>query len=238
MGPQSAKTRKSIRVVITDSARMNCQLLAASLQTARQFRIIAWAVSAAAIRPILKQRAPEVALISPNLKEGPFSGFSLAQEIRQSYPATRTIVMLDAMDPSLVVRSFQSGARGVFSRDRSLQSLCKCIEAVGQGQIWASTNELQALIEAVATRPMFEPFSSGGTKTLTKREAEVANLVAEGLRNGQISQRLCLSTHTVKNYLYRVYEKLEISSRAELITRVLTGNATPRNFRNTRRMAG
>ena len=58
-------------------------------------------------------------------------------------------------------------------------------------------------------------------KLLTSREAEVASLVADGLRNREISERLNLSAHTVKNYLYRVYEKLGISSRVELTTRVL-----------------
>ena len=52
---------------------------------------------------------------------------------------------------------------------------------------------------------------------LAKREEEVANLVAEGLTNRDIAQKLALSEHTVSNYLFRIYEKLGISGRVELV---------------------
>ena len=123
----------------------------------------------------------------------------------------------------MVVYSFQVGAKGVFSRDRSVADLAKCLEVVRGGQIWAGTNELQIILQAMAKRSHFEPTSATGAKLLTSREAEVAALVADGLRNREISERMNLSAHTVKNYLYRVYEKLGISSRVELTAHVLKG---------------
>jgi DNA-binding NarL/FixJ family response regulator len=130
-------------------------------------------------------------------------------------------MLLDSMEPRMVIYSFQVGAKGVFSRDRSVEALVKCIEVVHSGQIWAGTNELQIILQAMAKWTRFEPQSAKGTKLLTHREADVANLVAEGLRNREISERMKLSAHTVKNYLYRVYEKLGISSRVELTARIL-----------------
>jgi DNA-binding CsgD family transcriptional regulator len=65
------------------------------------------------------------------------------------------------------------------------------------------------------------PLKLKGTRDLTSREGEVAGLVAEGLRNNEIAERLSLSTHTIKNYLYRAYEKLGVSSRVELAALVL-----------------
>jgi DNA-binding NarL/FixJ family response regulator len=127
------------------------------------------------------------------------------------------------MEPRMVIYSFQVGAKGVFSRDRSVQELAKCMEVVRDGQIWAGTNELQIILQAMAKRSHFEPVSATGVKLLTSREAEVAALVADGLRNREISERLHLSAHTVKNYLYHVYEKLGISSRVELTAHVLAG---------------
>ena len=97
------------------------------------------------------------------------------------------------------------------------------MEVVNSGQIWAGTAELQIILQAMAKRTHFEPVSASGIKLLTAREAEVTALVAEGFRNREISARLNLSAHTVKNYLYRVYEKLGISSRVELTTHVLAG---------------
>jgi DNA-binding NarL/FixJ family response regulator len=121
----------------------------------------------------------------------------------------------------LVTYSFQAGARGVFSRDRSLEALAKCIAVVHRGQIWAGTHELQIILEAIGQRLRFDPVRATGTKVLTRREAEVAALVAEGLTNREISERTRLSPHTVKNYLYSVYEKLGISGRVELTAYIL-----------------
>jgi two-component system nitrate/nitrite response regulator NarL len=201
---------------------MDCQLLAASLKRASsRCKIVGTAASVAEALTILKEHHPEVALVSPHLAEGPLAGFDLVQEMRESFPQTRAIILLDSMEPRMVIYSFQVGAKGVFSRDRSVEALAKCLDVVHRGQIWAGTNELQIILQAMAKRTHFEPVSASGAKLLTSREAEVASLVADGLRNREISERLNLSAHTVKNYLYRVYEKLGISSRVELTTRVL-----------------
>ncbi len=201
---------------------MDCQLLTGSLQRAsRHCKVVGTAASVAEAMTILRQHRPEVALVSPHLAEGPLAGFDLVQDMRESFPQTRVIMLLDAMEPRMVIYSFQVGAKGIFSRDRSVQALAKCLDVVHRGQIWAGTNELQIVLQAMAKRAHFEPVSTSGIKLLTSREAEVAALVADGLRNREISERMKLSAHTVKNYLYRIYEKLGISSRVELTARVL-----------------
>jgi DNA-binding NarL/FixJ family response regulator len=208
--------------VLVDRTRMDCELLAASLQRTRgHCNVVATASSAGEARSALAQHRPDVVLVSPHLAEGPLAGFDLVQEMRESLPAIRAIMLLDSMEPRMVIYSFQVGAKGVFSRDRSVEDLAKCLEVVHGGQIWAGTHELQIILQAMAKRSHFEPVSATGVKLLTSREVEVAALVAEGLRNREISERMNLSAHTVKNYLYRVYEKLGISSRVELTAHVL-----------------
>jgi two-component system nitrate/nitrite response regulator NarL len=203
---------------------MDCQLLAASLQRAKgHCRIVGTAASAAEARRVLAEQHPNVALVSPHLSEGPMAGFDLVQELRDTMPEVRAVMLLDSMQPRMVVYAFQVGAKGVFSRDRSVDELAKCLEVVHAGQVWAGTNELQIILQAMAKRTNFDAGEGAGSKVLTTREAEVASLVADGLRNREISERLGLSAHTVKNYLYRVYEKLGISSRVELTNHMLAG---------------
>jgi two-component system nitrate/nitrite response regulator NarL len=216
--------RRGVSCVLVDRTRMDCQLLAASLEGVRgHCHVMGTSSSTAEARRLLKRYRPDVALVSPHLAEGPLAGFDLVQEMRDSAPSTRAIMLLDSMEPRMVIYSFQVGAKGVFSRDRSVEDLVRCLEVVHSGQIWAGTNELQIILQAMAKRTQFEPVSATGVKLLTSREAEVAALVAEGLKNREISEQLKLSAHTVKNYLYRVYEKLGISSRVELTNRVLAG---------------
>jgi two-component system nitrate/nitrite response regulator NarL len=226
MRRSSARPRRAIRVVVADRTRMNCELVATSLRaSSRRFDVVGSATSASELRKILNQESPEVALISSHLEDGPGAGFDVVREVRNSFPLTRPIILLDSMEPRMIIRSFQVGAKGIFSRDKSIDTLRKCIEVVDSGQIWASTSELQILLEMVARRSRLGPMSPKGTKILSGKENEIANLVTEGLRNSEIAEKLSLSTHTVKNYLYRVYDKLGISSRVELVTYILTPEA-------------
>jgi DNA-binding NarL/FixJ family response regulator len=125
----------------------------------------------------------------------------------------------------MVAGSFQAGAKGVFSRDQSVESLAKCIEMVHEGQIWARTNELQIILQTISKRSHFKRTTATRVRSLTSRENEVALRVAEGLHNNEISERMKLSENTVRNYLQNVYKKLGISSRIELMTRVRDGRA-------------
>jgi two-component system nitrate/nitrite response regulator NarL len=215
-----------IRVVVATSTQMECQLLVQFLQGASpKIKIVGYSPNPVEVESILKQQKPDMAIVSPNLGDGPFKGLDLVRKIRDLYPSIRSIVLLDAAEPQMVTYSFQAGAKGVYSRERSMEALPKCIQVVHNGQIWVSTQELQILLEALNRRSSSKPFSVVGTKSLTKREADIAHLAAEGFRNYEIAQQLTLSTHTVKNYLYRIFEKLGLSSRVELANRVMSMEA-------------
>src|SRR4051812_12617924 len=195
----SAKVRTAVtvRCLLAGRTRMDCELLSSSLQRASgRCRIVGTAANASEARSVLSQHQTDVAVGSPHLAEGPLAGFGLVQEIREAFPHTRTVMLLDSMEARMVVYSFQVGAKGVFSRDGSVEALAKCIDVVRAGQIWAGTNELQIILQAIAKRSHFEPLNATGVKLLTSREAEVAALVADGLRNKEISERMKLSAHT------------------------------------------
>jgi DNA-binding NarL/FixJ family response regulator len=187
-----------------------------------RFKIVGYSWNSIEAESVVKNQKPDIAIVSPNLSDGPFKGLDLVRKIRDSYSSTRSIVLLDAEDPQMLIYSFQAGVKGVFSRERSMKALPKCIRVVHSGQIWVSTHELQILLEVLNRRSRSNLLSPVGTKNLTKREVDVAYLAAEGFRNHEIALQLTLSTHTVKNYLYRIFEKLDVSSRVELATRALS----------------
>jgi DNA-binding NarL/FixJ family response regulator len=88
---------------------------------------------------------------------------------------------------------------------------------VQEGQIWANSHQLNFIVDALAHAAPFRVKNANGKDLLAKREQQVAKLVAEGLNNREVAQRLGLSEHTVSNYLFRIYEKLGISGRVELV---------------------
>ena len=128
----------------------------------------------------------------------------------------------------LIVGAFRSGARGIFSMtDSNLRLLCKCLLRVAAGQIWANTDHLNYLMELISEVPSLRVLNAGGRPLLTPREEQVVALVAEGLGNRQIARELNLSEHTIKKYLFRIFEKLGISTRVELVLYAFN-NSAPR----------
>ncbi len=207
-----------LTVLIADSSRMGCQLLAAALKRRPQhINVVASAVNSTETLNAAKKHAPHVALISANLQDGSLVGFKVLRELHASHPKTRVIMLLASPERDLVVDAFRGGSRGILCRADSIDKLGKCIHSVHKGQIWASSNELQFLLEALAEAVPLRVVNAQGINLLTKREDQVVHLVAAGLTNREISCELNLSEHTVKNYLCRIFDKLGVSTRVELI---------------------
>jgi two-component system, NarL family, nitrate/nitrite response regulator NarL len=213
----SPEISASIRVLVADRTRMNSQLLADALIRDQTFRVIEPEPSEAAILAAASSESPDVVLLSSMLEDSPTLGFQVARHLRTAYPKIRTVMLLDASGPDAVVEAFRAGARGVFSRAESLNNLAKCIYSAYAGQVWANSRELGYLLDALSEAMPVRWGDGDGFPLLSKREQDVVRCVADGLSNREIARRLNLTEHTVKNYLFRVFDKLGVSSRVEVV---------------------
>ena len=128
------------------------------------------------------------------------------------------VTLFDTWNDDLIVHAFRAGAMGVFCRsEKKLDMLWKCISAVHEGQVWANSVQMQLLLRALRKVTPIRPHASPAMNLLTMRETQVANLAVEGLATKEIAMRLGITEHTVSNYLFRIYNKLGISSRVELV---------------------
>lgn len=214
-----------IRVLAADNTSMNTQLLVETLGRDGQFSVASPASKETEILAVLKRERSHIALISARQGADSRGGFELSREICSVSPSTRIIMLLDSSERTPVVEAFRSGARGVFCRTESLKLLAKSIRCVHEGQIWANSNELQYLLEAMAEPLPMKFLSASGDALLSAREIDVVRCVAEGLSNREIAQRLNLREHTVKNYLFRIFDKLGVSSRVEVVLYALGNHA-------------
>jgi DNA-binding NarL/FixJ family response regulator len=196
---------------------MSSQLLAEVLAQDRQFEVTGIEPKQSAILEAVIQKNPHVLLVSSTLEESTTLGFALTRQVRASHPDTRVVLLMDTASPSAVVEAFRCGAQGVFSRTESSKTLARCISSVHQGQVWANSVELRYLLEALRESEPMRLADSRGGEILSKREQDVVRCVAEGLSNREIASRLKLTEHTVKNYLFRIFDKLGVSSRVEVV---------------------
>jgi DNA-binding NarL/FixJ family response regulator len=214
---KTAVARRRVTVFIADASMMECQLMTKALEESpQQIRVVGSATDSAAVLTELGENSPDVAIISADLRDGPIVGFQVAREARVSNPHVRIIALLDSPEPATVVEGFRAGADGIFSRDEPFEMLCKCIRAVHEGQIWASSRQLHFVIEALVKSGPPRIKSASGANLLTKREEGLVHCVADGLTNKDIARQLKLSEHTVRNYLFRIFNKLGTSNRLEL----------------------
>lgn len=207
-----------ISVLIADGDNLGCQLMAGALRRCRNyFDVVAVASSSPDAISKLETYKPHVAVLSPELQDGPQTGFKVLQELRRSHPQTAAVMLLHSPERTPVIDAFRCGARGVISRDGSFKDLSKCIRNVHRGRIWATNEDLEILLEALSHMQSIQINKTDGTALLTPRERDTVRLVAEGMKNREIAAALQVTEHTISNYLYRIFEKLGVSSRVELI---------------------
>jgi DNA-binding NarL/FixJ family response regulator len=206
-----------ISVVISDANYMTSELLARALGRVRTLNILKSAVSAGETLDAIVELRPNIAIVSTHQADGLCKGFEIVRQTRQLSPKTRCVVLMDDSDREFVIDAFRAGARGIFKRSGSMNVLSRCVSAVHSGQIWASSQDLQQVLEELQRTMPLRCVNALGESLLTKREQEIVPLVAHGLTNRELSSKLGVSEHTIKNHLFRIYEKLGISSRVELI---------------------
>jgi DNA-binding NarL/FixJ family response regulator len=207
---------------------MQAQLLTSALRRRPEFHVTTCPMDTVAILQAVASDPPRVALLSLSPPANSSDTVMTLRRFHLSHPEIRKVLLVESCDRELVVNAFRSGARGIFPiTESNLRLLCKCLLRVAAGQIWTSTEHLDYLIELISEVPSLRVLNARGRSLLTPREEQVVALVAEGLGNRQIARELSLSEHTIKKYLFRIFEKLGISTRVELVLYAVN-NSNPR----------
>jgi DNA-binding NarL/FixJ family response regulator len=208
-----------VKVLVADSGPIQSQLLARALKGRREFLVSVVALEASAIRDCMQSDPADVILIAGNHKPD----LSLLRWLRVSYPKIAPVLLAESEDRELVVSAFRAGAKGIFLFTHTpFPMLCKCIHCVYRGQIWINSPQMNYVLDALSEVPTLRVVNSNGRFLLTPREEQVVALVADGLTNRGVAVELGLSEHTIKKYLLRIFDKVGISSRVELVLYAMT----------------
>lgn len=213
-----ARALKPINILLADSNQMQRQLLLSALRKRPDFRVSSCPLESEAILGAVSANAVEVVIINAERTGNGWQDLAVVRRVHLSYPEVNKVLLVDTYDRERVINAFRAGARGLFCfPDYPFRLLCRCIHRVHEGQIWADNQQLHYVIDGMKQVPSLHVVNSHGSKLLTPREEQVVALVADGLANRQIAGELNLSEHTVKKYLFRIFDKLGISSRVELV---------------------
>jgi DNA-binding NarL/FixJ family response regulator len=228
MNRLSAAASSTLRVLVADSNRMQAQLLVGALRRRPEFQITACRMDSTSIFQAVTSTSPRLALLCLSHTADVAESLATLRHFHAAHPQIAKVLLLDTCDREIVVNAFRSGVRGIFTiTDSNMRLLCRCLLQVAGGQVWANTEQLNYLVDLISEVPSVRVLNSGGHSLLTPREGQVVVLVAEGLSNRQIARELNLSEHTIKKYLFRIFEKLGVSSRVELVLYAVN-NGDPR----------
>ena len=128
-------------------------------------------------------------------------------------PAARVIALTTYADEPTVLSALRAGARGFLTKDAGADEIRRAVEAVARGEAALDPTVQHHVVAAVAEAAEAPPLPDG----LTPREAEVLTLIAEGLSNQEIAQRLVVSQATVKSHVNRVFAKAGVRDRAQAV---------------------
>ena len=151
-------------------------------------------------------------------------GYQVLQQLRAAGVQTRPIVLTAIRDPELLSQTLELGARGIVAKKGATRNMMEAIRAVHAGSRWIEpslkitqpNNRPEQPPSARPTRWTTHRAQPNGWGSLTAREREVAELVAQGHRYKEVAQRLNISEHTLKNHLRHIFDKLSIRSRVQL----------------------
>jgi DNA-binding NarL/FixJ family response regulator len=223
MSSPSGPSPEVISVLVVDSNQTQSQLLCGALRRQGAFKVAACEATLPDCFSTLENDQVEVVLLADGIINDRERLYELLRGVRSSYPHIAIVLLLDHYDRELVVNSLRAGARGLFClASMPFKSLCRCIASVHQGQYWTNTEQMRFVVDALSLSPSVHVINSRGQVVLTPREEQTVSLVTEGLNNREIARHLNVKENTVKKSLLRIYDKVGVSNRVELVLYALS----------------
>lgn len=202
----------AITILIADDHPMFRFGMRARLSAEADFAVIGEAGSGDEAVTLVGRLAPDVVLMDLNLPG--LNGIEATRAIREEHPQV-AVLMVTMSDDDSVFAAMRAGARGYLLKGADAEETVRAVRAVAHGEAIFSPSVAQRVMGYFATpRPAAAPRQF---PELTERERGVLELLAQGLTNTAIADRLSLSPKTVRNYVSAVFAKLQVADRAEAI---------------------
>ena len=159
---------------------------------------------------VLEAQEADVVLLDLRMPE--VGGLEALERLRLSFPAVRVVVLTMHDEPGYVRRAIELGASGYLLKSTDRAELVRALTAVADGNAYVQAALTGSLLDDLVGRT-----SAGATASLSPRQLQVLQAVAEGLENKQIAHRLKVSEATVKTYLKAIFATLGVTGRAEAV---------------------
>jgi DNA-binding NarL/FixJ family response regulator len=216
----------TVKVLIADDQRVVREGLAMLVGLIDGVEVVGAAADGAEAVQLAHSARPDVVLM--DLRMPGLDGVAATTALHEQLPAVRVLVLTTYADEESIMPALRAGAAGYLTKDASAEQIEAAIRAVHAGQTHLDPAVQQQLVSAVLNQPASSSTTPEPADGLTTREAEVLGLIAAGLSNAEIGERLVLSNATVKTHINRIFAKVGARDRAQAVRYAYQhGLATP-----------
>jgi RNA polymerase sigma factor (sigma-70 family) len=202
----------AIRIALADDHPIVLQGLQQLFAQQKDFEVVCCCANGASALEGVRTHRPDVLVLDLRMPER--NGLDVLRTIATEKLKCHTILLTAAVADDEVIEAVRLGARGLFLKESPPEALIECVRRVYRGEQWL---ERETLSEAVRNAQSREEATRQAAESLTPREIEIVRMVAQGLRNRVIAERLSISEGTVKVHLHNIYEKFRVDGRLELL---------------------
>ena len=199
---------ESISVFLLDDHEVVRRGIAELISAQPDIQVIGEAATATEALSRITAARPDVAILDARLPDG--SGIDVCREVRSAVPATRCLILTSYDDNDAIFAAVMAGASGYLLKQVRGAAIVDAIRQVAAGRSLLDPSVTERLLARLRDGDRDDPVA-----TLTEREREVLDLIAEGLTNREIAQRLFIAEKTVKNYVSAVLSKLGLQRRTQ-----------------------
>jgi DNA-binding NarL/FixJ family response regulator len=203
-----------IRILLADDHVMMRQGLRHILESNSDIDIVAEAGSGIEAVEAARCHRPDIAIVDVGMKE--LNGIEATSQILKHSPETAVLILSMYSDERYVVRAVKAGARAYVLKNSAGEELIQAIHALQKGVAFFSPAVARIFQDGIARLPDANEVNDR-FESLTDRECQIYQLLAEGNSNKDIANRLNLSLHTVETHRWRIMEKMGLHGIAELV---------------------
>jgi DNA-binding NarL/FixJ family response regulator len=196
-----------LRLVIADDQTSVRDGLVALLSTLPDLEVVGAAADGAAALALIDRERPDAVLM--DLRMPGVDGVEATERLPRSHPEVAVVVLTTFADDESVLAALRAGAVGYLTKDAGRADMARALHAAAAGQVTLAAPVQRTLLSAALRERAPEPWPDG----LTDREGEILVLIANGLSNREITERLFIGTATVKTHINRIFAKIGVRDR-------------------------
>jgi two-component system nitrate/nitrite response regulator NarL len=210
-----SSSEKEIRILIVDDHQLVRTGIRMLIESQPGMKVVGEAGNCSEALALAASTKPNLILLDVDL--GSENGLDFLPELHQTATDARVLILTGVKDVEAHRRGASLGAAGLVLKEQAAEVLLKAIKKVHQGEVWFDRSMMGNLLNEMAQSGKKVNPEDAKISNLTLRELEVIALIAEGLKNKQIAERLFISETTVTHHLSSIFSKLGVSDRLELV---------------------